>query len=265
MEIDKTLALAAPPERVWALLLDPQAMAACVPGMESVQVISDTEYAAVMKVKVSFISARFKLRTRIVESDMPRYLRAEGTGEDSSVASSLKQVSEMWLDPVADGGTALRLKVQVDVLGRIGSFGLAAMKTKSDRLWDEFGVNLAALLAQPADTPAAEAIPAGAVEPAVADMTGAAVAPAPATTTSPPQGLAPGAMQAPPRTPTVAFPRSLPPVVHPGLWQRMFGRTAEPIRVELRRGNTHLVVSFPVEAAAEGMAWLRTLTGPDPS
>ena len=144
MEIEKTLFLDAPPACVWALLLDPNAMGACVPGMESIEVISDSEYVAVMKVKISFISARFKLKTRIVERDEPRYLRAEGTGEDTSVASSLKQVSEMWLAEREGGGTELRMKVKVDVLGRMGTFGLGVMKTKADRLWDEFGVNAAA-------------------------------------------------------------------------------------------------------------------------
>jgi hypothetical protein len=43
-------------------------------------------------------------------------MRVEGTGEDASVASSLKQTSEVFLTPAANGGTDLRIKVQVDVL-----------------------------------------------------------------------------------------------------------------------------------------------------
>lgn len=82
-----------------------------MPGMESIDVISDDEYVAVMKVKIAFISAHFRLKTRIVERDEPRYLRAEGTGEDASVASSLKQTSEMWLQEGEGGGTELRMKV----------------------------------------------------------------------------------------------------------------------------------------------------------
>ena len=141
MEIEKTLTLAAAPQRVWELLLDPQVMGGCVPGMKSIDVISPTEYVALMHVKISFISAKFKLRTNIVEQRAPEYLRAEGTGEDASVASSLKQQSEMFLVPTADGGTELRIKVTVDVLGRLGTFGLSVMKTKADRMWEEFGAN----------------------------------------------------------------------------------------------------------------------------
>ena len=139
MEIDKTLVIAAPREQVWALLLDPQVMAGAVPGMKSIEVISPTEYVAEMHQKISFISAKFKLRTRIVEQRPPEYLRAEGTGEDASVASSLKQRSEIYLEPTEDGGTQLRLKVTVDLLGRLGTFGLSVMKTKGrpplGRVW----------------------------------------------------------------------------------------------------------------------------------
>lgn len=147
MEIEKILTLAAPPPQVWALLLDPAVMGSCVPGMKSIEVVSDVEYLAEMHVKIAFISARFKIKTTIVETRPPHYLRSEGTGEDASVASSLKQVSEIFLSELPDGQTELRMKIKVDVLGRLGTFGLSVMKTKADRMWDEFGINLAVRLA----------------------------------------------------------------------------------------------------------------------
>lgn len=147
MEIEKSMHCAGSAERVWALLLDPQVMGECVPGMKSIEVLSATEYLAEMHVKFSFISARFKLRTTVVEQRPPHYLQSQGSGEDSSVASTLKQTSEIFLTEQADGQTELRMKVQVQVLGRLGTFGLSAMKTKADRLWEEFAANLQAKLA----------------------------------------------------------------------------------------------------------------------
>jgi len=148
VEIEKTLTLQASPEQVWAILLDPQAMLACVPGMESVEVLSPDDYRATMKVSFSFISARFAFRTHIVERTAPHRLRAEGTGEESALASSLKQSTEIVLEP--DGPhTRLHLKVKADLVGRLGTFGLAPMKTKADRLWDAFGLRLAERLTDP--------------------------------------------------------------------------------------------------------------------
>ena len=250
MEIEKTLWLDAPPARVWALLLDPNAMGACVPGMESIEVISDSEYVAVMKVKISFISARFKLKTRIVERDEPRYLRAEGTGEDTSVASSLKQVSEMWLAEREGGGTELRMKVKVDVLGRMGTFGLGVMKTKADRLWDEFGVNAAARLAGGEAAAHALAVPGAATgaTPAVASAAASGTAVAAEAAASP----------AAPRVVPLAVPAGATSARGPGFWARLFG-AGNDIRVEVQRGDTRIVVSWPVQAAPECAAWLRSL------
>ena len=82
MDIEKTMLVAAPIDQVWRLLLDPKVMAGCVPGVQSVQVLSDTEYLAEIKVKISFISANFKIKTTILETRPPHYLRCEGTGEE---------------------------------------------------------------------------------------------------------------------------------------------------------------------------------------
>jgi carbon monoxide dehydrogenase subunit G len=72
----------------------------------------------------------------------PTYLRSEGAGEDSSLANSLKQSSEVFLTDLGDGRTELRMKLKIDVFGRLGGFGLNIIKTKADRMWEDFGRNL---------------------------------------------------------------------------------------------------------------------------
>jgi carbon monoxide dehydrogenase subunit G len=255
VEIEKTLTVAASPQRVWALLLDPQVMGGCVPGMKSIDVVSDVEYVALMHVKIAFINARFKLRTTIVEQREPSYLRAEGTGEDASVASSLKQQSEIFLMPTAEGGTELRIKVQVDVLGRLGTFGLSVMKTKADRMWEEFGANLAARIdggVSPAPVVEAPAPPAPAVAAAPAPAA-AAAKPAPAIAAKP---IAKAAESQPSRN-------------EPTWWSRLTGNRpnrsaslAGPgrfIRIEVRQPDRTISVDWPIEGADQCQAWLRDL------
>jgi len=150
VNLDKSITLPAAPAEVWPLLLDPEVMSRCVPGMQSVEVLSANEYLAVIRVKISFITAKFKIRTTITEQHEPFYLKTEGAGEDASVASSFRQTSQMYLDDLGDGQTRMRINVHVELLGRLGAFGLQVMKTKADRMWDEFGQNLQALLRPPA-------------------------------------------------------------------------------------------------------------------
>lgn len=143
MEIEKKMTIAAPREKVWAMLLDPNVMGSCVPGMESIDVISDTEYLVSIHVKMSFISARFKIRTFVTETREPEYLKSEGKGEDSSLTSSLKHTSEVFLTEINPNETEFRTVVNVELLGRLGSFGMNMVKTKADRMWDDFGKKLA--------------------------------------------------------------------------------------------------------------------------
>lgn len=256
MEIEKKLTVSAPRERVWAMLMDPRVMTGAVPGMQSIDVISPTEYVALMKVKVSFVSAKFKLHTRIAEQREPEYLRAEGTGQDDSVASSLKQTSEVFLTSTPEGGTELRIKVNVDVLGRLGSFGLAAMKTKADRMWDEFGKNLAARLeGRQEDTDAPRAAPAGSA---------AGDSPVP-----------PSVREVPLSAPAALGVEAADGVGHAGTeskgWfarllggQRSSGggtsvQAGSVIRIEVRQMDRTVSVEWPVEAAGQCQAWLREL------
>lgn len=152
MKIEKEVDLPGTPDHIWDILLDPEQMQGIVPGMESITVVTPTEYVAQLKVKISFIKARFKLRTVIVEQNPVQFLAAEGEGEDKTVASSLKYRTEMRLDPIEPGKTRLIIDTNVDVFGKIGSLGLAAMKTKVNRLWAEFGENLSAVLLKKANS-----------------------------------------------------------------------------------------------------------------
>jgi carbon monoxide dehydrogenase subunit G len=249
MEIDKTLRVAAPVERVWALLLDPVAMGTCVPGMKSIEVIGDDEYLAVMHVKISFISANFKLRTTIVEKRPPHYLRSQGTGEDTAVASSLKQTSEVFLTELPDGATELRIKLVADVLGRLGTFGLSVMKTKADRMWDEFGKNIELRLAPPEAPVAADA-------PIATGGLAAAIMPAGGIQTTQPGDVNTTALQ--PVTTTPGLPA---PATSPGWFKRVLGAllnepSGQHIRVELQRGDTHLTLQWPLADADRCLAWL---------
>ena len=274
MEIEKTLTVAAAPQRVWELLLDPQVMGGCVPGMQSIDVISPTEYVALMHVKIAFVSAKFKLRTNIVEQRAPDYLRAEGTGEDASVASALKQQSEIFLTPLADGGTELRIRVNVDVVGRLGTFGLSVMKTKADRMWEEFGNNLRARIDGPQTVatgaaPAAVAKPvAAAAEPAASRAKAAAPSKAstaaasaePAPAASAPVACAPSPSATPLQAPA---PAAAVNGHGGGWWSRLLGGSSNGhgrfIHIEVRQNGKTIRVDWPLEGADQCQAWLREI------
>ncbi|WP_346913810.1 SRPBCC domain-containing protein [uncultured Roseibium sp.] len=249
MEIELSSVIGAPIQRLWDTLLDPNTMAKCVPGMQSIEVISDREYLAEVKVKIAFISARFKVRTVVTEMTPPTVLVSESTGEDSSVGSSLKAVSEMALTAVDEARTELRVKVKATVMGRLGTLGLNPMRTKAERMWEEFCRNLEAALEAPVEAVAA---PTEAVSPVPA---GTPVASEPA----------PAPVQATPAvdTASVSAPAGLP-VKKKGLfgWLCRTQPSSQEIRVEIRRNGTHVIVHWPADQKDQCLTWLDTQLRP---
>lgn len=264
MEFEKNVVIDAPIKQVWDLLLDPNVMAGCVPGTESVEVISDVEYLASVKVKISFIGARFKIRTTVLETRPPFYLKSEGTGEDSSVGSSLKQASELTLTELEGGKTELAMKIKVDVFGRLGSFGLTVMKTKADRMWEEFGANLnARALAgtqQGVELARNNAVKSGYKHESAAQLDA--------------QGQAEirtnGASIAP-RTngSAIGTPRGPASQAHTSWWQRLMPvsrsndelgqlrRLSSDIYIEVQRGDSTVRVLWPAQDSRECVTWLK--------
>jgi len=144
VRFEKQAIVAAPAAEVWDLLLDPQAMISCVPGVEKIEPQGADVFLVTMAVKISFVAARFRVRTAIVEARRPCYLRSEGAGEDATLTSSLRLKSEVFLTEHAESSTEIRMLLDVELLGRLGTFGLNVVKTKADRMWEEFGRKLAA-------------------------------------------------------------------------------------------------------------------------
>ena len=143
---DQEFTIDAAPDAVWLLLLDPQRVARCIPGCESVEVENARTYRARITVRVGFLSTTQSLRVEIVEADRPRRLVSVGRGEDRKLASHVEVSSTLDLEPTAAGGTRLRYVSDVRVLGRLGSVGDAVMQVKVKQLTSEFAENLRAAM-----------------------------------------------------------------------------------------------------------------------
>ena len=136
----------APPETVWAFLLDPKRLAPCIPGCDELEVVDERVYRLRLTVKVGFLSTRQDVRMEIVEADPPRRLVSEGRGEDSRLGSRVEVRNSLELSPAHDGATIVSYASDVTVLGRLGSIGDAVMKVKAKELAGLFAQNVKAAL-----------------------------------------------------------------------------------------------------------------------
>ena len=215
LRIEETFRLQAPPDRVWAYLVDPRQVVTCLPGAELTAVESETTFLGKVKVKVGPVVAAYSGKVVITErDDAARVVKLVGDGRESGGAGSAKMTMTSTLAALPDGGTEVRVVADLDIVGKLVQFGRGMIESVNKQLFKQFTDCVRATLEAPAAAPAAIAAPAPTAEPApsapAASGALASAAPtlaAPATATTAPATAAPtvGAYAPPPAM--VAAPR----------------------------------------------------------
>ncbi|OZI67252.1 xanthine dehydrogenase family protein molybdopterin-binding subunit [Bordetella genomosp. 11] len=112
--------LDAPPDKVFAVLLDPQALARVIPGCNALTPIGEHRYRADVTVGVGMIKARYAAEVALSELDPPRSLRLAGTGL-SSVGTA--QGSGLVTLHAEGAGTRLTYDYEAQVSGKVAAVG----------------------------------------------------------------------------------------------------------------------------------------------
>jgi carbon monoxide dehydrogenase subunit G len=100
-------------QQVWDLLLDPESLRTCIPGVETLTETSPDHWDAVMKVGVAAIRGTYKGKVAIVDKEAPTSytLQVEGSGGPGFV----KGAAKVTLEPTDEG-----VLVKVDGDGQVG-------------------------------------------------------------------------------------------------------------------------------------------------
>lgn len=112
--------LAAPPEAVFAVLLDPLALARVIPGCHALEAMGENRYRADVTVGVGMVKARYAAEIALSELDPPHSLRLAGKG-----LSSLGTASGSGRIVLAPNGQGTRLSYdyQAEVGGKVAAVG----------------------------------------------------------------------------------------------------------------------------------------------
>jgi uncharacterized protein len=132
-------------QTVWDRLNDPATLQVAIPGCESLEKVSATEFRAVSKVKVGPVSARFKGKVRLTDIDAPNSYKISGEGE-GGVAGFAKGGATVTLADADSGGTRLSYQVEAQVGGKIAQLGSRLIDSSARKFTAEFFSNFAAAL-----------------------------------------------------------------------------------------------------------------------
>ena len=136
MEMTGSQLIPMPQEVVWAGLNDAEILKACVPGCESLQRVSDTEYRAVIVVAIGPTKSKFRGKLLLLDIDAPHSYRVtfEGSGGAAGTANGGAQVS---LAPEG-AGTRLTYVARVHVGGKLAQVGSRLIDGVAKKMVDEF-------------------------------------------------------------------------------------------------------------------------------
>lgn len=148
MELTGDIVIGAPRDRVWAALDDPDVLVRCIPGCESMEVLSPTDRSARLRVKVGPVRANFSGQVRMseVRPGQGCVLSFDGSGGAAGMAKGVSQIE------LSDEGEATRLRytVQASVGGKLGQVGGRMIDAAAKQMADQFFAALGAHLAPPA-------------------------------------------------------------------------------------------------------------------
>ena len=135
MDISASYVFDAPAEKVWNTLMDPVALAACVPGCQSLEPTGDNEYQAMVNVSLGPVRGSFTAKVAITETNPYQSYRLSLSGNSNigfGSGESLVTLEEQ------DGKTTVRVDSQAQAGGTIARIGQRMMESVATGLLDRF-------------------------------------------------------------------------------------------------------------------------------
>jgi len=135
MEITGSYTFNAPPERVWALLMDPAVLSSCIPGCERFDPTGEDRYTVTLTVGIAAITGTYAGTVHLIDQIPHSSYRlvVEGQGRPGFVKGS----SAVALKAAADA-TEVTVTADVQAGGAIARVGQRLMGGVAKMMMDRF-------------------------------------------------------------------------------------------------------------------------------
>ena len=136
MKISGTAALKATPQQVWDAFHDPEVLARCLPGCESLTEVGPDEYAMTVTAGVAAIKGTYDGKVALLDPRHPERftMKAQGAGGPGTVDADVV----VHLAPSAAGGTDLSYDADAAVGGMIGGVGQRMLSGVTRKMAGQF-------------------------------------------------------------------------------------------------------------------------------
>ena len=123
MKLDGTISMAASAADVWALIINPISLSACMPGVQDIRQIDDRTFEGTISASVGPIDGNFAFRSVMTRAVFPDDLVVRVEGTDSVTKSRLEMDVVVALSELGSESTDLTYRAEVRVKGRLAILG----------------------------------------------------------------------------------------------------------------------------------------------
>ncbi|UBU14443.1 SRPBCC family protein [Nonomuraea gerenzanensis] len=149
MRFEHEFTVPVPVEQAWAVLLDVERVAPCLPGA-TLDIFEGDEFTGRMKVKVGPITVTYRGTARFEDVDKDSYsLTIQASGKEARGSGTASATVRARMEP-REEATLVTVETSFNVTGRPAQFGRGVMAEVGGRLIEKFAANLAELLSEPA-------------------------------------------------------------------------------------------------------------------
>lgn len=158
MELSDSREIAAPRADVWAALLDPEVLKACVPGCQEMSGSLEDGFEATVVQKVGPVKATFKGAVTLSDIVEGESLTLSGEGKGGA-AGFAKGGAKVRLSDTDAGGTLLDYDVEAKVGGKLAQLGSRIIDGFAKKMADQFFTKFQETVEGPDDAEGAEDAP----------------------------------------------------------------------------------------------------------
>jgi uncharacterized protein len=134
MQLENSFTVGAPPERVFAYLLDVNKIVGCVPGAELSEVVDPSTFKGKVKIKVGPITVAYNGTARIADRDDANHAATlEADGRETTGPGSARAKARMTVE-AQGSGSIVKIVTDYSVAGRVAQFGRGVMEDVSRRI-----------------------------------------------------------------------------------------------------------------------------------
>lgn len=132
MNFSGSVDIRAPRARVWSFVTDPNQVGQCGPGVESIEVVDESNFKATARVGIGFVTARFVVRIQMADQQPPdrAVIKAHGQAPGSAVDAT----AEMQLSGPPEGPTRMDWTADVALAGTMASLGARLIEGTANKM-----------------------------------------------------------------------------------------------------------------------------------